>query len=85
MSSIYLGNFSEQHLFDIAEFFRSESGQAYLSATPVLMQEGAEMGQKAGEQAAENVAGRLAERIKKEGLIVVDDPSLLSRLLDALR
>ncbi|MEP4957867.1 MAG: DUF2059 domain-containing protein [Roseobacter sp.] len=84
-ASIYLDNFTDQQLLDIAEFFKTESGQAYLSMTPTLMQEGAQLGQKAGEEAGANVAGRVAARIKKEGLVVVDDPSILSRLLEVLK
>lgn len=84
-ASIYLESFSEQQLADIAEFLKTESGQAYISATPTLMAKGAEMGQRAGRKAGANAGKRLAARIKSEGLIVVDDHSLLSRLLDALK
>ena len=84
-SSIYLDNFSEKQLQDIADFFRTDSGQAFIAATPKLMLEGARMGQIAGQAAGANAGKRLAARIKEEGLIVVDDPGLLSRLLDALR
>lgn len=84
-ASIYLENFSEQQLADIAEFFKTETGQAYISATPTLMIKGAEMGRRAGRRAGANTFKRLAARIKSEGLIVVEDPSLLDRLLNALR
>lgn len=39
-ASLYLENFSEQQLADIADFYRTDSGQALISATPVLMIEG---------------------------------------------
>lgn len=84
-ASIYLETFSAEQLADIAEFYRSETGQAFVSATPSLMAEGARMGQRAGRTAGANAGRRLATRIEAEGLIVVDDPDLLSRLLNALR
>lgn len=84
-ASIYLNNFSEKQLRDIADFFESDAGQAFIAATPKLMMEGARMGQRAGQAAGMNAGKRLADRIEAEGLIVVDDPGLLSRLLDALR
>ena len=84
-ASIYLENFSEQQLADLAKFFKTESGQAYISAVPTLMARGAEMGRRAGLLAGTNAGKRLAARIKSEGLLVVNDPSLLQRLLDALR
>jgi len=84
-SAIYLNNFSEKQLQDIADFLRTDTGQAFVSANPKLMLEGARMGQTAGQAASLNAAKRLADRIEAEDLFVVDDPSLLSRLLDALR
>ncbi len=84
-ADIFLENFSEPQLRDIASFFKTETGQAYLQASPTLMKEGARIGQIAGQRAGANAGKRLAERIEAEGLIVVDDPGLLSRLLDALR
>ncbi|UWQ92898.1 DUF2059 domain-containing protein [Rhodobacteraceae bacterium M382] len=84
-ASVYLRNFSKQELTDIAAFFQTDSGQAYILAAPKLMSEGARMGQVAGRKAGKNAVKRLATRIEDEGLVVVEDPSLLSRLLDALQ
>lgn len=84
-AAIYLDNFSEQELTDIAIFFKTASGQAYIAASPVLMLEGARMGQRAGERAGRNAAKRLAERIERENLIVFDDPGVLQRLLNILK
>ena len=84
-ASIYLENFSEQQIADIAAFYKSEAGQALVMASPALMMAGAKMGREAGQRAGENAGKRLAARIKAEGLIKVDDPGLLSKLLDALR
>lgn len=84
-ASIYLTNFSEGQLAEIADFYKTESGQALLAATPTLMMEGARMGQAAGEQAGANAGKRLAARIEEEGLIVVEDPGMLSRILNALQ
>lgn len=84
-ASIFLQEFSEQELADIANFLKTESGQAYLLATPTLMKAGAEMGRRAGQRAGANAGKRLASRIESEGLVIVDDPGLLSRLLKLLR
>jgi len=84
-ASIYLEHFSEQELADIADFYKTNSGQAFLSAAPTLMIAAAQMGQRASRSAGMNAGKRLAARIEAEGLIVVDDPSLLPRLLDSLR
>ncbi|MEM8979968.1 MAG: DUF2059 domain-containing protein, partial [Pseudomonadota bacterium] len=53
-AQIFLDNFSESELNDIAAFMKTPSGQAYVAATPTLMQQGAEMGQRAGAQAGLN-------------------------------
>ncbi|MEM6891699.1 MAG: DUF2059 domain-containing protein [Pseudomonadota bacterium] len=85
MATIYLDNFSEQQLEEIVRFFRSEAGQAYLIQTPALMAEGAKTGERAAQIAFANSGKRLAQKIEDEGLIVVDDPSMLSQLLEMLR
>lgn len=84
-ASIYLDRFSAEELADIAGFYRTPAGQALVAATPDLMMAGAEMGQQAGMQAGMNAAGRLADRIEAEGLIEIEDPGMMDRLLDALR
>ncbi len=84
-ASVYLATFSGQQLADIADFYKTEAGQALIEVTPALMIEGARMGQIAGEKAGANAGRRLAARIESEGLVVVDDPSLLGPLLDALK
>jgi len=84
-ASLYFDNFSEQQLADIAAFYKTESGQALIAATPAIMMEGARMGHVAGQQAGANAGARLADRIEAEGLISIDDPGLMSRLLEALR
>ena len=84
-ASIYLNSFSDEDLANIAAFFKTDSGQAYLLAVPGLMMEGARMGTAAGQIAGANAGKRLAARIQAEGLVVVEDPSLLSRLLEALK
>ncbi len=84
-ASVYLENFSEQEIADIAAFYKTDAGQAMIRAAPALMMEGAKMGREAGQRAGENAGKRLAARIRAEGLIQVDDPGLLSKLLDALR
>lgn len=84
-ASIYLDRFSADELADIAAFYRTPSGQSLVAASPDLMMAGAQMGQQAGMQAGMNAATRLADRIEKEGLVIVDDPGLMNRLLNALR
>ncbi|AVX03825.1 hypothetical protein MXMO3_01294 [Maritalea myrionectae] len=84
-AALYLENFSDKELADLAAFFKTDSGKAYLQASPKLMLEGARMGQLAGQKAGLNAGKRLAKRIESENLIVVDDPSNLSELLEAIK
>ncbi len=84
-AEIYLQNFTSEQLVDIATFFKSDAGQAYIAATPTLMLEGARMGQKAGQKAGQNAGKRLAKRIKEENLIVFEDKNMLDKLLDLLK
>lgn len=84
-ANLYVKQFSEQELADIAAFYRTEAGQALINQTPELLLESSRNGRIAGERAGENLGKRLTARIKAEGLIEVDDPSLLSRLIDALK
>ncbi|GLQ16179.1 DUF2059 domain-containing protein [Maritalea porphyrae] len=84
-AQVFLDAFTSEQLVEIASFFATDAGQAYIAATPTLMMEGARMGQIAGQKAGANAGKRLANRIEDEGLIVVDDPGLLERLLDALK
>ncbi len=82
---IYLDKFSADELHEIASFYRTPAGQAMIDATPDLMLAGAQLGAKAGQQAGRNAGRRLADTIEAEGLMLVEDPSLMQKLLDALR
>ena len=84
-SAIYLELFSSNELEEIAAFFRTDTGQAYIAGSPELMQRGAEMGQKAGFLAGVNAGPRLAKRIEEEGLSIVEDPGLFKQIIDALK
>lgn len=84
-ADIYLRNFSADDLAEIAAFMKTDAGQAFTQATPVLMMEGARLGQIAGQRAGQNAGRRVADVIEAEGLIVVEDASVLDRLLDTLR
>ncbi len=84
-ANLYVSRFSEQDLADIAAFYRTQAGQALINQTPDLILEGSRIGRIAGQRAGKNLGKRLAARIKSEGLIEVDDPNLLSRLIDALK
>ncbi|MGR3469027.1 MAG: DUF2059 domain-containing protein [Shimia sp.] len=81
----YLGAFTPRHLAEIAAFLESPAGTAWTEATPGLIQRGGAAGAIAGERAGQQFGARLGRRLEEEGLIVVDDPSTLRRLLDALR
>lgn len=84
-AEIYLRQFSGAELADIAEFYRTPSGQALLTSTPALMMSGAQLGTVAGRRAGLNAGKRLADKIEAEGLIELEDANLMSRLLEALR
>ena len=84
-ADIYLAAFSPEHLAEIAAFYKSEAGQAMIAATPGLMMAGAEMGEEAGRRAGANAGRRAAQRLESEGLIIVEDPALLRKLIDAMR
>ena len=84
-AEIYIDRFDDDDLAAIAAFYKTSAGQALIAATPDLMMAGAEMGQQAGQLAGINAGARLADRIEAEGLIVVEDPNMLQRLLDSLR
>lgn len=83
--SIYLDQFNAEELEAIAAFYRSDAGQSLVAATPEIMLQSSAIGEVAGQQAGMNAGPRLADRIEKEGLLEVDDPSLLESLIDALR
>ncbi|MFT5614566.1 MAG: hypothetical protein ACI8Q6_001846 [Granulosicoccus sp.] len=78
-ASLYLENFSEQQLSDVAAFYKSESGQAFVLATPTMMMAAAQMGRQAGQKDGANAGRRLASRIRSKRLIEIDDPDILSR------
>ena len=84
-AAIYLEQFSDQEISDIAAFFRTESGKAFVGATPELMMAGAAAGERVGQEAFGMSGVRVARRIEEEGLVVVNDPSVLERLLNVLR
>ena len=82
---VYLNRFTPQQLSELAAFYRSDTGQALLAATPELMQTGATMGSEAGRRAGLNAGPRVAERLKNENVVLTADPTLMQRLIDALR
>ena len=82
---VYLDSFSAEELESIAAFYATDAGQALIAQTPMLMQEGARMGQVAGSQAGLNAADRVATRLEAEGVTLTTDPSMMDGLLDALR
>lgn len=84
-AALYLDLFTEEELAGIAAFYATDAGQAFVAATPELMQQSAVLGESAGMRAGVSAGPRLADRIENEGLVVVDDPSLTQRILDALR
>lgn len=81
---IYLNQFTEAELADIAAFYRSESGQSLIARTPELMQETALLGQQIGMRAGANAGPRLADRLREEDILAPEDSSLRDRLLDML-
>ncbi len=82
---LYLDKFSPEELAAIARFYATDAGQALIQKTPELMIAGAELGRQAGMQAGQNVEERVAVRLEAEGIDLFDDPSLMQRLIDALR
>lgn len=81
----YSNNFSENELSEIATFFRSDAGQAYVSRTPDMMRQMTEVTNTFALEAIRIAANRMESRIQEEGLVVVEDPDHLSRLLDVLK
>lgn len=81
----YRSTFSDKELMDIAAFYKTDSGQALINATPLLLSEGSRLGRIAGEKAGLNAGRRLGDRIENEGLIVTEDPGVLQQLLDYLK
>lgn len=82
---IYLDIFSDDEIHEIANFYRTPAGQAMINATPDIMMAGAELGARAGRQAGMNAGARLADTIETEGLVLIEDPSLMQKLLESLR
>ena len=46
MINIYLNNFNEKEISDVIAFYKSDTGQAFITKTPKLTQESMQIGQK---------------------------------------
>lgn len=83
---LYLEAYTPEELSGLAAFLKTDAGQAMLRKAPQLMQAGAQLGEQAGIIAGQNASGRVAQRLEDENInFYADDPSLMLRLLDALR
>lgn len=81
----YIGAFSPEHLAGIADFYRSDAGQAFLRQSQNLATFNTSKGQQIGQLAGENIKKRVANRLKDDGLIVTTDPTQMENLLHSLR
>ncbi len=84
-ANLYLELFSPEELADLAEFYKSPTGQKLVEKTPILMQASAQLGAKVGERAGENAGKRVAKRLEQEGIVLNNDKSLTQKIIDALR
>ena len=69
----YLATFSEFELKEIADFYRSSSGQAYLRESPGLLKFGAMQGERLGATAGRQLGPRVADRL--ESCLLYTSPS----------
>lgn len=80
MAAAYLDLFSQSELRDIVDFYRTESGQALIRATPDMVAISTKLGAKAGQIAVLKTGRRFAERLEEEGILSKEDPSVLKQL-----
>ncbi len=80
----YMEKFSATQLAELASFYRSDTGQYLIKITPELTQLGAKLGRKTGIEAFGKVKGRLARRLRAEGITVTKDKNMMKRLLEEL-
>jgi uncharacterized protein len=81
----YKQNFSPADLADIAEFYASAPGQELLRQVPAMTEFGAVMGAAVGQAVGVTVGARIADRLEEEGITLTSEPSMMQRLIDALR
>jgi len=81
----YLETFSEAELAGIAEFYRSDAGQALIFHTPEMMQFGATKGREIGRIAGMHAGPRIAKQMEEQGIVITTDKSMMQRLIDALK
>lgn len=67
---IYLEQFSDTELKEIAKFYRTDTGQSLIRKTPELMRFGAEKGAEIGELVAIEVLPTVLGRLAKENIVI---------------
>ncbi len=82
--AVYRELFSDKELADIAVFYKTSSGKKLILRTPELISAGSKLGRIAGAAAGRNAKARVAQRLKREGIVFNNDKSLTQRLIDAL-
>ncbi|GAA5076964.1 DUF2059 domain-containing protein [Roseibacterium beibuensis] len=82
---VYLNAFTAEELAGILAFYRSAPGQALLAQTPMLTQQGANIGSRVGMELGPMLGPRMAARLEAEGIQLTTDPAMNQRLIDALR
>jgi hypothetical protein len=64
---VYARNFTADELRELASFYRSPIGQAFLEKMPTIFKESASVGQKFGEAIAGKLRSRMIEELRKRG------------------
>ena len=67
VAMIYARNFSADELRQLASFYRSPIGQAFLSKMPVIAQQSMALGQQLGQSVAGELRDRMIEELRKRG------------------
>ena len=80
----YIEVFSEKELAELAAFYRSDAGAAYLRHTPALMAFGAEQGEKIGQQVGTKLGPSIAQHLKEAG-IDVTRRGTMDKLIEVLQ
>lgn len=77
---IYDQNFDEQELSEIDTFMSSRTGKRYIERQPILMQEGARVGQQIGATLGQKAHPRVVKRLEQEGVQLFGDPDIVNKL-----
>jgi hypothetical protein len=67
MADLYARNFTVDEMRQLAAFFRTPVGAAYLDKAPLLIQESMAIGNRFGEQTAGELERRIKDELRKRG------------------